>query len=338
MKNKLRAAVIGAGQIAQRGHLPGYQKAGIEIVALCDSTHPELESIASKYQVERCYRDWQEMLTCGGFDVVSVCTPPFLHCQMAVEATSLGYHVLVEKPMAMSLEECDRMIEAAQKAGVLLMISHNQRFMAPHQIAKEILDSGILGKPYMVHGVFGHAGPELWSPTQQWYFRPERAGQGVITDLGYHKLDLIRWIFGQEFVQIVSINNTFEKSTSLEDSAVFSFQLSGGTLGTVQVSWVFRPEWENSLVVRCEKGVLRIPTDASEPVRVVRLDASSRVIESEYHCSTADTSGWFGAVKGFVDAVESGGPSPVPGLDGRAILAAVLGASDSVKFKKIVTL
>jgi UDP-N-acetylglucosamine 3-dehydrogenase len=336
MSEALRVAVIGAGQIAQRGHLPGYLRAGAELVALCDSSQPELAALQTKFKIKRVYRDWREMLADGGFEAVSICTPPFLHCEMSVEALRLGYHVLVEKPMALSLTECEQMLEAATESGKLLMVSHNQRFIAAHQLVKTILDSGEMGKPYLIHGVFGHSGPENWSPTQTWYFQRERAGQGVIADLGYHKLDLIFWLSGQHLTQIGAFSNTFEKETALEDSAVFSFQLSDGMLGTIQVSWVFRPDWENSLTVRCERGVIRVPTEATDPVRIIKLDGLGRVVESEQVCKTQDLSGWFGAVQAFVTAIQTDSPSPVPGVDGRAALAAILAASEAIEKKKYV--
>ncbi len=338
MVNILRAAVIGAGQIAQRGHLPGYVQAGAELAALCDNAHPDLEAVAARFQVQRTCRDWQVMLSEGGFDVVSICTPPYLHGDMAVEALRRGYHVLVEKPMAVSLAECDRMIDSARQSGTLLMVSHNQRFIAAHQLAKAMLDAGDVGTPYLVHGVFGHSGPEVWSPTQTWYFQPDRAGRGVIAALGYHKFDVIRWLTGQSLVQVSAFSQTFEKATSLEDSAVFAFQLSGGMLGTMQVSWVFRPDWENSLTVRCERGVIQIPTEAADPVRVRRVDKLGRAVESAHVCKTPDPSGWFGAVQAFVTAVQTGAPSPVPGTEGKAALAAVLAAAEAIEQHKIVDL
>jgi predicted dehydrogenase len=288
--------------------------------------------------VKRTWRDWKEMLGQGGFDAVSICTPPSLHCEMAVEALRRGCHVLVEKPMAISLAECDRIIEAAEQSNALLMVSLNQRFIAAHQLVKSLLAAGELGRPYLVHGVFGHSGPEVWSPTQTWYFQRERAGQGVIADLGYHKLDLICWLTGQQLAQIGAFAGTFEKATNLEDSAVFAFLLSGGTLGTIQVSWVFRPDWENSLTVRCQRGVIHVPTEASDPVRVLKLDEQGRVMESEHLSRTQDGSGWFGAIQAFVTAILTGNPSPVPGTEGRAIQAAVLAASEAIEQKKIVSL
>ena len=338
MNSRLQAAIIGSGQIARLGHIPGYQKAGVEITAICDVNEAAAKQVSDAAGIPRYYTDWKKMLAEGGFEVVSICTPPFLHYEMAVECAQKGFAVLVEKPMARSLDECDLMIAAAQKVGVLLMVSQNQRFMAAHQLAKEILTSDILGKPYMVHTVFGHSGPEMWSPTQQWYFQPGRAGFGVMSDLGSHKIDLIRWMTGQEVSWISAFSTTFEKDTTLEDTAIFSMQLSGGTLATIEVSWVIRPDWDNSLMVRCERGSIRVPTEAAEPVRVLSIDQQGRAIESSHLCHTDDPSGWFGAVSAFVTAVSEGRPSPAPGSEGKAALAAILAAHQSVVEKKVVQL
>lgn len=335
---QLRVAIIGVGQIAQRGHLPGYSRAGAKVVALCDSNNPQLSDIAAQFNVPRYYRDWHEMLAAGGFEAVSVCTPPALHAEMVVESARRGYNVLVEKPMAVTLEECDRMIDASEGAGTLLMVSHNQRFMAANRLAKEILASGYLGRAYLVHAVFGHPGPEAWSPGQQWYFRPDMAGRGVVADLGFHKLDLMRWLLGQEIVQISAFVSTFEKATSLEDTAVCAMRFADGAMGTLSVSWVFRPDWENSVVVRCERGVLRIPTEHSDPLRVLRCESGGATTESVHHSTDDDPSGWFGALGAFVRAVVHQQPSPVPGSEGRAALAAVLAACEAASHGTVVEL
>jgi len=338
MKDSLRVGIIGVGQIALRGHLPGYEQAGAKVVALCDDKNPNLNEIADQCGLERTHLDWREMLQEGGFDAVSICTPPALHAQMAVESARRGYHILVEKPMAVTLEQCDQMIEAASQADVLLMVSHNQRFMAPHLIAKEILDSGCLGKPYLAHAVFGHGGPEKWSPTQRWYFKPAAAGLGVIGDLGYHKIDLMRWLLGQEVVEVSAFAHTFEKDTSLEDTAACALCFQDGTLATLQVSWVFRPDWENSLVVRCEHGVISIPTETTDPVRLLEGRDARSVRETMYLQHTTDPSGWSGSVAAFVRAVTQGELSPVPGTEGKATLVAVLAAHQAAVNRTVVRL
>jgi predicted dehydrogenase len=219
---------------------------------------------------------------------------------------------------------------------VLLTVSHNQRFVPSHVLAQEILDSGCLGKPYLVHAVFGHRGPEAWSPTQQWYFRPDLAGLGVIADLGSHKIDLMRWLLGQDVTEVAAFASTFEKATTLDDTMVCTLRFSGGTLATLQVSWVFRPDWENSLVLRCERGVIRVPTEASDPVRVLEMNKSGLTVESTHLCKDSDPAGWLGMVAAFVRAVTQHQPAPVSGEDGRATLAAVLAAHESASAQKVV--
>jgi UDP-N-acetylglucosamine 3-dehydrogenase len=322
----LRIAIIGAGRIAELGHLPGFAQAGAQVVALCGRSKPNLEAMAERFGVERCYDDWRTLLEDGGFDAVSVCTPPVLHREMVVASLEQGYHVLVEKPMAVSTAECDDMIAAADRTKRLLMIAHNQRFRAQHIVAKQILDSGRLGQVRRVHAVFAHGGPERWSPTGQWYFDIAAAGFGVMIDLGYHKIDLLRWLLGQEIAKIQAMTATFEKPTILDDTASALMQFEGGTLGTIQVSWAHHPDVIDSVTIDCEKGSIAVPSSFTEPVRVVEQTEAGQRIETSIICHTVNGQGWFGAAGAFVTAINDGLPSPVPGTEGKATLDAVLQA------------
>ncbi len=326
--------MIGAGKIAELGHLPGYTAAGAQLVALCDHSPETLNRLAQTYGIERRYTNWQQMLAEGGFDAVSICTPPAFHREMATAALEAGYHVLVEKPMSVSLEECDAMIAAAARSQRLLMIAHNQRFRAQHVVAKQVLESGRLGIARRAHAVFAHGGPEHWSPTGQWYFDNVSSGFGVMIDLGYHKIDLLRWLLGQEITQIQAITATFEKPTTLEDTAAALIQFDGGTLGTVQVSWAHHPDVIDSVTIDCERGSIAVPSDFDDPVRIVEQNARGELIETAVVCHSANGQGWFGAVDAFVSAIRAGQPSPVPGSEGRATLNAILRAYASLKGKK----
>ena len=112
-----------------------------------------------------------------------------------------GKNVLVEKPMAMSLAEAKSMVAAAKKAKKLLMVNQSQRKYAAHVKAKEVMDSGIMGKVLHVTAMFGHEGPEFWSPTGKWFFKKKEARFGAMADLGVHKADLIRFLTGKEIVE-----------------------------------------------------------------------------------------------------------------------------------------
>ncbi len=331
MTEKLRIALIGAGRIAELGHLPGFVRAGAEVVALCDTNMASLSLLAGEYGVSRCYDDWRAMLDEGGFDAVSICTPPALHAEMALASLARGYPTLVEKPMAVTLDECDQMIEAASAADTLLMVAHNQRFSLRHVVAKEVLDSGRLGIVRRAHAAFTHGGPENWSPNQTWYFNTALAGHGSLLDLGYHKIDLLRWLLGQEVAEICAMAATFEKPTAADDTVVAALRFDGGALGTLQISWASRPGVEDLVTLGCEHGMLHVPSQGDQPVRVFEQRPAGDVIEATYlnHAAALDPAGWFGMAAAFVEAVREGKPSPVPGSEGRATLAAVLRAYEA---------
>jgi UDP-N-acetylglucosamine 3-dehydrogenase len=332
----LRIAVIGAGRIAELGHIPGFQKAGAQVVALCAQSNPNLKAMAERFGIGRCYYDWRTLLEDGDFDAVSICTPPALHAEMTVESLRRGYATLIEKPMAMTLEECDHMIEAA--SSVTLMIAHNQRFSPRHVLAKQIFASGRLGKPQMAYTVFGHRGPERWSPEQKWYFRPELAGAGVMSDLGSHKIDLLRWMLGQEVTAVSAFTATFQKDTPLDDTSVASIQFSQGTLANVQASWALPLGVEDGVTIYCERGVLRVPGDMGQPVQTIETQADGQDVESTHDFSRDDPAGWFGMAAAFVQAVEQGKPSPVSGEEGRATMRAVYAAYESAAQKTVIRL
>ncbi|OHD74259.1 MAG: hypothetical protein A2177_15030 [Spirochaetes bacterium RBG_13_68_11] len=335
MEGKLRVAIIGVGQIAKVGHIPGFRKAGAEITAACDVSPESAKQVCETFGIPRAHTDWKEMLDTGGFDAVSICTPSVHHCTMAVESARRGYHVLVEKPMATSLEECDRMIGAAREHRVILMISHNQRFIPAHRKAREIISSGTLGAPLLVQTAFGHGGPEKWSPTGQWYFDPQQAKLGVMADLGYHKLDLVQWLLGQDITGVSAFMGTFQKDTPLEDTAAGILTFSGGAIGTIVASWAYAADWENSVTVRCANGVVMIPEHDPFTV-VVRRDLPGGGKEEVTHrIVSEDSSGWFGSTGAFAEAVRKGLPSPVTGEEGKKVMAVLLGAYDSASTGKV---
>jgi len=265
----LRVGVIGAGRIAEVRHIPEYlSNKDVELVAIADIDKVQLEKIGKKFNIKRLYTDYREMIKNEKLDAVSVCTPNYLHASITIDALEKGLNVLVEKPMATSLEEADRMIEVAEKNGRILMVGHNQRLAPGHQIAKKIIESGILGKINMVRTVFGHGGPEFWSPRGKWFFNKKEAFAGVMADLGIHKVDLVRWLLGQEVKRVSAFKGTFEKSGDVEDNGVAIMEFEKGTLGILQVSWTLKPGEDNSTIFYCEKGMLKLFAEPDRPVVV----------------------------------------------------------------------
>ncbi|KAF4324981.1 hypothetical protein G195_001672 [Phytophthora kernoviae 00238/432] len=231
--SKIKVAVFGCGAIAERRHIPEYAaNENVELVAFADPIVERAEKMAETYG-GKAYSSYEELLASEEVDAVSVCTPNYLHAPMAIAAANAGKHVLVEKPMAVTTEEGEQMIEAAKKNGVYLMVGHNQRLMPPHIKAKEILDSGKLGKVLNFRTSFGHPGPEGWSVdgAESWFFRKEEAIMGAMGDLGVHKSDFIRYLLDDEVSEVAGFISTLHKeNTKVDDNATCLLRMKSGAI------------------------------------------------------------------------------------------------------------
>ena len=144
----LKIGVIGCGSIARRRHLLEYEaNSKVEIIAVCDIVSERADEMATKYNA-KAFVDYKKLLAIEDLDAISVCLPNYLHATVSIDALNAGCHVLCEKPMAISKEEAESMIKAAEKNDRKLMIAHNQRFVSSHQKAKQLIDNGELGKVY----------------------------------------------------------------------------------------------------------------------------------------------------------------------------------------------
>jgi UDP-N-acetylglucosamine 3-dehydrogenase len=337
--SKLRVAVIGCGAIAQRRHIPEYaENEHVELVAFSDPNLERAEEMAKRYG-GKAFKDHDELLKEIKPDAVSVCTPNVTHAPISIAAAKAGAHVLVEKPMATSDEEAEQMIQAAKEAGVILMVGHNQRFMPPHVKAKEILQSGKLGKVISFRTSFGHPGPEGWSldGRDSWFFRKEEAAMGAMGDLGVHKADLIRWLLDDEVEQVAGFIGTLDKKdTDVDDNAICILRMKSGAIGSLVASWTYYRGEDNSTVFWCENGVMKIGTDLRDQVIVELRDGSvERYQVGEIATNEKQTKS--GVIDAFVDSILNGTASPVPGEEGRKSLRVVLAMFESQQSGKIVT-
>jgi predicted dehydrogenase len=261
MAEKARVAVIGCGQIAARLHLPDYAHCPeAEVVALCDVLTHKAKALGQRWAPEaKIYKDWKKMLKEQRPDCVTVALPNYLHAPVTIGALKAGCNVLVEKPMACSSAEARRMIDTAKKCKKLLMVNQSQRRFPPHAKAKEVVDSGILGKINHVTAMFGHSGPENWSPTGKWFFKKKQARFGAMADLGVHKADLIRFLTGKEVAEISAFYTRNEKkNTDVEDNFASCLKFRDGTIGTLSASWIVKGMEANYTILHCENGSLRV--------------------------------------------------------------------------------
>ncbi|MEH7679702.1 Gfo/Idh/MocA family oxidoreductase [Priestia megaterium] len=336
---KVKIGVIGCGSIAQHRHLPEYKmNEQVELVAVCDINTERANSVAQQYGV-KAYTNYEELLASGTVEAVSVCTPNYLHAPISVAALNSGVHVLCEKPMATSEEEAKAMIEAAKTNGKKLMIGHNQRFVASHQKARELIGKGEIGKIYSFRTAFGHGGPEGWSVDgkDSWFFKKDEAFIGAMGDLGVHKTDMLRYILNEEIVEVGAfVESNAKDFANVDDNAVCVLKTESGIIGTLAASWAYNGKEDNSTIVYGEKGILRLEDDPT--YSLVAQYATGEVVNYELgKIQSNDEGGQSNShvIEQFVDAVTEDKESPVPGEEGLKSLAVILAALKSSQTKQI---
>ncbi|MEI4527725.1 Gfo/Idh/MocA family oxidoreductase [Priestia megaterium] len=336
---KVKIGVIGCGSIAQHRHLPEYKmNEQVELVAVCDINTERANSVAQQYGV-KAYTNYEELLASGTVEAVSVCTPNYLHAPISVAALNSGVHVLCEKPMATSEEEAKAMIEAAKTNGKKLMIGHNQRFVASHQKARELIEKGEIGKIYSFRTAFGHGGPEGWSVDgkDSWFFKKDEAFIGAMGDLGVHKTDMLRYILNEEIVEVGAfVESNAKDFANVDDNAVCVLKTESGIIGTLAASWAYNGKEDNSTIVYGEKGILRLEDDPT--YSLVAQYATGEVVNYELgKIQSNDEGGQSNShvIEQFVDVVAEDKESPVPGEEGLKSLAVILAALKSSQTKQI---
>jgi len=334
----VKYAVIGAGAIAQRRHLPeGHANPHSKIVAIADPVESRVQTIAAEYDAE-AYTDHKKMLKQSDCDAVVVAGPNKFHARHTIEALEAGKHVLCEKPMATRAADAKKMIEAAKTAGKYLMIGMNQRLMPPHIRAKELLQEGRLGKPLAFQTLFKHAGPEGWSidGRSSWFFDESVAIMGVTGDLGVHKADLMRWLLGQEFTHVGGVITTLHKKNpdgkliGLDDNAMLQLKTDGGVCGTIEVSWTNYGSEQNDTTVYCENGVMRIGADPTYGI-IVDYANGDREMHKVGEMATNVKQVASGVIDAFTDAIRKRRKPEIDGDEGFRCLNVILTAMQAAK-------
>lgn len=337
----IRVGVIGCGQIAKVRHIPEFAgNPAVTISALCDVEEEKAASLAREFGVKKVFTDYRELLK-ENLDAVSICTPNALHAEMAVAAAEAGKHVLVEKPMAVTLEQADQMIKAANENNVYLMVGQNQRLAPMHKVAKKILESKMLGRVESFRTTFGHPGPEYWSPSGKWFFQKDIAFAGSMADLGVHKADLIRYLVGDEVAEVGAFVARYEKPGDVEDNSVCILRFKNGVVGTLTTSWTYAPKEDNSTVIHCEKGTIKLGLDPNNPVKVEFSEPGRG--EAVFDVPTIQTNedgGQFnsGVIDEFVHCIQEEIPPAISGDEGRKALEIVLAAFKAAEESTIAKL
>ncbi|MEX2753542.1 MAG: Gfo/Idh/MocA family protein [Candidatus Freyarchaeota archaeon] len=258
----------------------------IKLVSAFDVNYENAKKLADIYNLT-VSRNYQDIMKNDDIDAVLITLPHHLHAELTVAAAEAGKHILCEKPMAPTLEECDKMIKAARKAGVKLMIAENHRFLPAHQLIKKTLETGLIGTPLLVRGYEGvDETPDLSKP-EHWKGSPEKAGGGVLMDAAVHKFAILNWMLGDVHSaycwlakQIIKLQN------KAEDNAMMFLKFENGCIGTVVVSdTVFSPP-NNRLEFYGTEGTILEDHSWKKPVQI--FSTSKEAGEHRYQWFSPD--------------------------------------------------
>ncbi len=255
----LNVAIIGAGGIS-RTHIETYRKFSerCKIVALADSYLEKAEAKKEEFQLDASvFEDYAQIRDDPKVDLVSICTPPYTHAPIGIECLESGKHVICEKPMAVSLAECDAMIAAAAKSRKRLAVIAQNRFRTPIWRLKSVLDSGVAGDILhaQVDSVWwrGHCYYDLW-----WRGRWDKEGGGCTLNHAVHHLDMFQWMMGMPTEVRAVMSNTAHDNAEVEDLSVAIFKYANGGLAQVTSSVVHHGE-EQQLVFQGAKARISFP-------------------------------------------------------------------------------
>lgn len=258
----IRVGIIGAGGISG-SHYKGYVANGAQVVAVADVNLAALEARQGEWGVKQTFTDYERLLEIPEIEAVSICTPNAFHYPATLAAARSGKHVLCEKPISLSLAEAHQMVEACRKAGVILQINHHLRSNGAAYKAKQILESGELGRVTFIRLRQAHD----WTGAavvRDSFGKKALAGGGTLLDNGCHMFDLARY-FGGGVEEIFARTATLKFDIEVEDTAHASLRFESGALGEVETAWT-ATGWEEGFWIYGTKGALEYTNRHGRPV------------------------------------------------------------------------
>ncbi|MSU70451.1 MAG: Gfo/Idh/MocA family oxidoreductase [Opitutaceae bacterium] len=260
----VRWGIVGCGNVTEVKSGPGFQRAERSALVAVMRRNPALaEDYARRHGVPRWYSDGDALICDPEVDAVYIATPPETHLHYALKAAAAGKPAYVEKPMARSTVECDRMIDAFARAGLPLFVAYYRRRMPRFVAVEDLIKAGTLGR---ITGVDYHQAESCHRQPQDWYVDATAAGGGQFLNMGSHVLDLLDHFFGP-LVDVAGIAVNRAGSYLTEDTVALSFRTSGGVPGTVVCNYASAVR-DDRLRIAGTEGELTFSMWDSQPLRL----------------------------------------------------------------------
>ena len=337
MEGRVRVGIVGCGWITEHRHLPALSRLpGVEVVAVADVDETRLTRVADRFRIRARHTDFRTLLGSPAVEAVAVCTPLLSHAAVGLAALEAGKHLFIEKPLAGSLEECDRLIERAAATRRAAMVGLNLRWHHLVRQAREVMRRGGVGSTAMVNTVLAsyHHSIPAWR---------ERRGEGggVLCEQAVHMYDLWRFVLDSEVEEVFATTRAGRWS---EETATVTARLTNGTLVTSAFSWgtgnvcyldIFGDR--GRLHVDCLRfdGLQLLSRDAHPGDLAVRLRRLPSVLRglAAVPAAMRDGGGYLASYREewrhFLHAVQSGTPIEPTLRDGRRALEVILAAQAS---------
>ncbi len=330
MSSSVRVCLVGAGRVARVhanslvNHVPPAQ-----LVALVDPDPRAREEAGEQFGIEKRFAALEEALESVAFDAVVITTPTFTHKQLAVTAANAGKHILLEKPMALNLAECDAIIAAAEANGVILQLGFMRRFDPEFVAAAQRIEAGEIGQPMLIKSLTHGPGlPPAWA-------RDLKTSNGMLAEVNSHDWDCVRWLMGSDYQRVyVEVANFKGKARGVDtehfyDNALVNIRFENGGLGSISGVCPCDYGYDARVEIVGEKGIMQIGELKGQAV-VVCTNRDQGLITPIYRTWPQRFEwGYIREMEHFVDCILKGARPKVGGQEGRWAVAGVLAATRS---------
>lgn len=342
MKEKLNVGVISCSNMAERHMEAAAGLPNTELVMVCDIDKEKMEKVAARFKVAKYSTDYRDVLADEEVDVVVVCTPDQTHKEIAIAALKAGKHVLCEKPMALTIEDCNEMIAAAKAADTKMMVGQIARYQKSFAEAKKLIERGDIGELFYVESEYAHDYSHIG---HNWRLDPLRHG---FLGGGCHAVDLLRWIAGDPIEVTAYANHKVLKDWPTDDATIAIMKFPNDVIGKVFVSIGCKRAYTMRSVFYGSKGT--IIADTESPFMTVYQDGyreevslmegvrkQTHTIPIMYPCKGKDHN-TFGELAEFAKIILQDKPVKTDVVEGAKTVLVSLSAVESTKTGKSVTI
>lgn len=342
---KTKVAILGAGFISQI-HLESYQRfvPNAEVIAVYTRDIEKAKAFSEQHNIPQYFDDLDKVINESGCEVVDVCLPNFLHAEATIKAAAAGKHIIIEKPLSVTLEEADTMVEACKKAGVKLMYAEELCFAPKYERVRHLVKEGAVGSVYMLKQSEKHSGPH-----SDWFYNIDQAGGGVLMDMGCHAIAWFRWMLNNaKAISVYATMSTVlhKERTLAEDNSVLIIEFENGVTAVAENSWAKHGGMDDRSEVHGTGGVVYADLFMGNAAIAYSKNGYGYAMEK------ADTTvGWSFPVfeevfnqgyphelQHFIDCVQHYREPLVTGEDGRAVLEIIYAAYASAALGKKIML